>query len=728
MTLKFQVSNLFKTLCVVLSFVGALQIAAQTQVSTTTFQYDSNGNVIRISDGLQHDTTLTYDALNRRVVRTDPTGSVSTMYDGRDRVTRVVDPRSLVTTYKVDGLDNVSVQLSPDTGTTSKTFDAAGNVLTSQDAKGQLTQYAYDALNRLIRIQYADSSMASFTYDQGGNGVGHLTQIQDNSILMQYQYDQGGHMILDQRTIAGNQYTVAYAYDNAGRLASLTYPSGRIISYTRDAVGRINGITSTTNTESVALVSQVSYQPSGAVQSFINLGGQPRNRTFDLEGHMTGFPLGQKSMTLTYDSAGNLIRLADTAGGSVNQYGYDSANRLTSAITPSQAYTYTYDVNGNRISSTNGAVQTSVTIDAGSNRVTQVGNTTVQTDANGSSTNANQNSLTYDVRGRLTRALTAVGTTSYVINPLGQRVQKISPTASTTYLYDVQGRVIAESTLGQYKEYVYLNQILVAVITNNGATTQYYAVDTDQIDTPRVITDKSNQTVWQWDITDPFGNNLPNQDPSNRGTTFEFNLRHAGQYYDKETGLFYNYFRDYDARTGRYVESDPIGLKGGINTFAYVGGNPLGYVDPLGLAPNFIIYYNARAESGHHLFPQSLWRRADLPNSVKEIFNRSTIKPAGRHGWSRAHARYNSAVDDLFDGFCKSNKIDPSKMTDQNAKDFIEEIRNSDIPAIRDFLQGEQGPYIPSGTSVPEVPGVPEVELLPEGEILPEFFPVDVFL
>ena len=119
--------------------------------------------------------------------------------------------------------------------------------------------------------------------------------------------------------------------------------------------------------------------------------------------------------------------------------------------------------------------------------------------------------------------------------------------------------------------------------TVSPAGVQVYYIHSDHLNTPRVITDAGNNLVWRWDSSEAFGNNAPNENPNNRGI-FNFNLRFAGQYFDKETGLHYNYFRDcYDPATGRYCQSDPIGLAGGVNTYTYVNGNPLRWTDPTGL-------------------------------------------------------------------------------------------------------------------------------------------------
>ena len=120
-------------------------------------------------------------------------------------------------------------------------------------------------------------------------------------------------------------------------------------------------------------------------------------------------------------------------------------------------------------------------------------------------------------------------------------------------------------------------------VTGSGPTVLY--LHGDHLGTPRVATNEANVVVWRHLPTgEPFGMALPEEDPDGDGRATVINLRFPGQYFDRETPLHYNYFRDYDPGTGRYVQSDPIGLQGGISTYSYVGGNLLGYVDPMGLA------------------------------------------------------------------------------------------------------------------------------------------------
>jgi RHS repeat-associated protein len=90
--------------------------------------------------------------------------------------------------------------------------------------------------------------------------------------------------------------------------------------------------------------------------------------------------------------------------------------------------------------------------------------------------------------------------------------------------------------------------------------------------------------VWRWD-SDPFGVAAPSEDPDGDGKAVTLNLRFPGQYFDSETNLHYNYFRDYDPQTGRYVQADPIGLAAGSDLYGYVSGNPLSAVDMYGLSP-----------------------------------------------------------------------------------------------------------------------------------------------
>ena len=109
----------------------------------------------------------------------------------------------------------------------------------------------------------------------------------------------------------------------------------------------------------------------------------------------------------------------------------------------------------------------------------------------------------------------------------------------------------------------------------------------DHLGTPRRGTDENGVVVWLWQ-SDAFGATAANDDPDGDGVSTVVDLRFAGQYYDSETQLHYNYFRYYDPGTGRYVTSDPIGLEGGLNSYAYALNSPVRHTDPNGLSPGAI--------------------------------------------------------------------------------------------------------------------------------------------
>ena len=585
-------------------------IGAAGQLSA--YQYDDNGNLKTAVDPLNRSTTSSYDAMNRLVASTDAGGGVTRYgYDAKDRLASVGDPINLTTTYSYDGLGNLTQLASPDTGIATYVADAAGNVIGATDARGATTSYTYDALNRQTRASFVGGAVA-LEYDNGAIGgfyaKGRLTKITDPSGTTTYGYDANGRVLSKTQTVTTDgstkSFTVSYRYVG-GRIAGVTYPSGKSVNYTYDAKGRIVSVQMAPYMVSLGtvtwmkfgpmLVQGVEYFPFGGVQAWTWGNLQTYRRGWDADGRIASLSLGPDSANYADESW---------------MFGYDGLNRLTSAtLAQGEMLAYSYDRNGNRQQETRargttiygqealmGATSnyeqealagatTNYGYGAGSNRLVVLSGAVTKNysyDAAGNITGNGSVNFTYDGRGRLTQVSNGY---RYAINRLGQRVAKIGPPGITYFAYDEQGHLIGEyDQLGKVlQEIIYLGDTPVVSLRPAGGGDVYnYSIYTDHLNSPRLITDSSGRNRWEWKI-DSFGAGAPNEDPSGVGT-FTFNLRFPGQYYDAETGLHYNYFRDYDPSVGRYVESDPIGLKGGANTYAYVDGSAIGHKDPFGLA------------------------------------------------------------------------------------------------------------------------------------------------
>jgi YD repeat-containing protein len=456
----------------------AQEIGARDQI--TAYDYDAIGNRSRVTDPLDQRTLFAHDAFGRLLQITDPgLGRTRYQYDGLDRLTRVTDPRNLATLYSIDGLGNRWRQESPDTGLTTSTHDAAGNEITRTDAKGQTSTLTWDALNRLTRIRYADGSRTDYLWDQGANGIGRLTRIDDIdptgelASRLENRYDLQGHLLSQTRRVGDVAHTSVWRW-SAGRLVGLSTPGGRTIDYTRDAIGRISEVRLTDSTpggdgRSRVIATDIRYHPFAGITSYRDGAGQMHTRHRDLDGRLAGYTLGAENWLLSYDAAGRLRAQFDAANATRSAtYGYDAVDRLTSANLPSTAYGYTWDASANRTSHILGSTTRNYTIDPASNRLQNVGSVPPKIyghDANGSIISDGARRYAYDSKGRLSQATTATAITRYQYNGLGERIRKHNST-DTRYVYDPEGRLIAESTPDGtiQREYLWLEDLPVAVL------------------------------------------------------------------------------------------------------------------------------------------------------------------------------------------------------------------------------------------------------------------------
>jgi RHS repeat-associated protein len=192
-----------------------------------------------------------------------------------------------------------------------------------------------------------------------------------------------------------------------------------------------------------------------------------------------------------------------------------------------------------------------------------------------------------------------LGSATDYVSPKGQRLRKSDGSTGTTYFApDTGNHLLAEDDNGAWVDYVWLNGRLVDRIAGGAVD----AIHDDQTGRPQVVTAADQAVVWKAD-NGPFDRTVVQDDIGG------LNLGFPGQYYDAERWLWNNGYRDYNAGFGRYNESDPLGLKGGVNSYIYVKGNPLSFTDPLGLSPPGV-----PPPMGPFLPPP--WAELELPRTV----------------------------------------------------------------------------------------------------------------
>jgi len=527
------------------------EIGAASQ--TTTFAYDDIGNLLAVTDPRNRPTQYEYDPLGRRSTVTDAIGGVTQYaYDARDNLLSVTDPRGLPTSYTYNAFGDVKALNSPDTGVTEYERDRAGNVALSTDARNKDADYSYDALGRVTQIEYSDQTIA-FTYDTGANGKGRLNGFSDGSGSTQYAYDTHGRVTGKTQTSGSVVRTVGYGYNASGQLETLTTPSGQVIHYTY-ANDRVSSIT----VNSTPLLSNVLYTPFGPTR---------------------GWQWGNGSFTVReYDTDGRVTQV-DSAGLSTYSYFPDGTIQSISNDDPSPGNIATDSVALN-VAATSNRIASTVAAPSSATR------TYVYDDA-GNTTSDGLHTFTYNDAGRLSASILSGNPTVYAYNAQGQRVKKSGAAGTFYFVYDEAGRYLGQydATGALVEEIVWLGDVPVATLrTNTGGGIGLFYIHTDHLNTPvRLTRVEDNTIMWRWD-RDPYGDGAPDEDADGNGAFVFFNMRFPGQFADVESGLNYNYRRDgYDPSTGRYTQSDPIGLRGGTNTYAYVRGNPISNVDPRGL-------------------------------------------------------------------------------------------------------------------------------------------------
>ncbi len=490
--------------------LGRLDSVLGQDGQETALEYNLNGGIDKLKElakkvgdaKTNNETSNKYDVFGRiRETHYPDTGIIKLDYDKRDNLTKVTAQNNLVTEYIYDGLDNLVQITSPDTGVTIFWYDDAGNQIKRQQANNQITEYQYDALNRLTDVIYTDNAQDNIHYDYdetGGNdsknGLGQLTKVTDITGTTEYWYDVKGQVVKEQKQLLTGTFTTEYAYSNIGKLTKQIFPSGRILEFRYDTIGRISRIFTQTNSNAaqVELANNFKYHPYGP-QTEVTLGnGLQAINEFDTDYRLTKNQLIKASTKLydndyQYELTNEIDHIADLVNISQSQdFDYDSMHRLDVASGDYGILDHNYDTVGNRTQLTLDA-NTQVYDYKGTNKldnITQYHPQSYQYDDLGNlSFNSLKNHTYYYNSQNQLRQIKKSGSTivDYTYNAFSQRVSKVLAAETRYYHYDMAGQLIAESdeTGNFIREYLYLNGQLLAVMEQQAITWQGKNLETN---------------------------------------------------------------------------------------------------------------------------------------------------------------------------------------------------------------------------------------------------------